>query len=140
MALRLRDRNYRLGSTGPGRRLKRGAGTQDTGHSHSGAAAQMNDQNPVSPSPDEVSSGAPALPEDVLLVVPVRNVVMFPGAVTQVALAREISMRAVQEAVTHGHKLGIVLQKDPSVDEPGPDDLYKIGTTVTVVRYIKAPN
>jgi ATP-dependent Lon protease len=84
----------------------------------------MNDQNPVSPSPDAPSSGAPALPEDVLLVVPVRNVVMFPGAVTQVALAREISMRAAQEAVTHGHKLGIVLQKDPSVDDPGPDDLY----------------
>ncbi len=40
-------------------------------------------------------------------------------------------MRAAQEAVTHGHKLGIVLQKDPSVDEPGPDDLHKIGTTVT---------
>jgi len=100
----------------------------------------MNDPNPVSPNPAEASSATPALPEDVLLVVPVRNVVMFPGAVTQVALAREISMRAVQEAVTHGHKLGIVLQKDPSVDEPGPDDLHKIGTTVTVVRYIKAPN
>ncbi|HVY64353.1 MAG TPA: endopeptidase La [Gammaproteobacteria bacterium] len=82
----------------------------------------------------------PALPADVLLIVPVRNVVMFPGAVTQVALGRDISMRAAQEAVTHGHKLGIVLQKDPGVDEPGPDDLYKIGTTVSVVRYIKAPN
>ena len=65
------------------------------------------------------------LPADVLLVVPVRNVVMFPGAVTQVALGRDISMRAAQEAVQHGHKLGIVLQKDPSVDDPGPDDLYK---------------
>ena len=100
----------------------------------------MNDQNPVSPNPDAASPGTPTLPEDVLLIVPVRNVVMFPGAVTQVALAREVSMRAVQEAVEHGHKLGIVLQKDPSVDAPGPDDLYRIGTTVTVVRYIKAPN
>jgi len=82
----------------------------------------------------------PALPADVLLIVPVRNVVMFPGAVTQVALGRDISMRAVQEAVQHGYKLGIVLQKDPSVDVPGPDDLHKIGTTVSVVRYIRAPN
>ncbi len=65
---------------------------------------------------------------------------MFPGAVTQVALGRDVSMRAVQEAVQHGYKLGIVLQKDPSVDVPGPDDLYKIGTTVSVVRYIRAPN
>jgi ATP-dependent Lon protease len=82
----------------------------------------------------------PSIPEDVLLIVPVRNLVMFPGAVTQVALGRDISMKAAQEAVQHGHKLGILLQRDPAVDEPGPDDLYKIGTTVTVVRYIKAPN
>ena len=81
-----------------------------------------------------------SLPADVLLIVPVRNVVVFPGAVTQVALARDISIRAAQEAVQHGHKIGIVLQKDPSVDDPTPEDLYKIGTTVTVVRYIKAPN
>ena len=82
----------------------------------------------------------PSLPADVMLIVPVRNVVMFPGAVTQVALGRDISMRAAQEAVTHGYKLGIVLQKDPSVDLPGPEDLHKIGTTVSIVRYIKAPN
>jgi ATP-dependent Lon protease len=81
-----------------------------------------------------------SLPEDVLLIVPVRNVVMFPGAVTTVALGRDISMRAAQEAVQHGHKLGIVLQRDPSIDNPGPDDLHRIGTTVTVVRYLKAPN
>jgi ATP-dependent Lon protease len=91
--------------------------------------------------PEGSSNPSPAnLPEDVLLIVPVRNVVMFPGAVTQVALGRDMSMRAAQEAVQHGHKIGIVLQKDPSVDEPGPNDLHKIGTTVTVVRYIKAPN
>ena len=84
--------------------------------------------------------GPLTLPADVLLVVPVRNIVMFPGAVTQVSLTRDFSMRAAQEAVQHGYKLGIVLQKDPSVDTPGPDDLYRIGTTVSVVRYLKAPN
>ena len=68
-------------------------------------------------------NGPITLPADVLLVVPVRNIVMFPGAVTQVALTRDFSMRAAQEAVQHGYKLGIVLQKDPSVDAPGPDDL-----------------
>ena len=84
--------------------------------------------------------GPMTLPADVLLVVPVRNLVMFPGAVTQVALTRDFSMRAAQEAVQHGYKLGIVLQKDPSVDTPAPEDLYRIGTTVSVVRYLKAPN
>ena len=84
--------------------------------------------------------GPVTLPADVLLVIPVRNVVMFPGAVTQITLTREISMRAAQEAAQHGYKLGLVLQKDPSVDGPGPDDLHKIGTTVSVVRFIRAPN
>jgi ATP-dependent Lon protease len=100
----------------------------------------MYDENENQAPPDGGSPGPASLPEDVLLIVPVRNVVMFPGAVTQVALGRDMSMRAAQEAVQHGHKIGIVLQKDPSVDEPGPEDLHKIGTTVTIVRYIKAPN
>jgi ATP-dependent Lon protease len=86
------------------------------------------------------AKGPVALPADVLLVVPVRNVVIFPGAVTQVTLTRELSMRAAHEAVQHGYKLGLVLQHDPRLDTPGPDDLHKIGTTVTVVRYIRAPN
>ena len=85
-------------------------------------------------------NGPLSLPADVLLVVPMRNIVLFPGAVTQVTLTRDFSMRAAQEAVQHGYKLGLVLQKDPSIDAPGPEDLYKIGTTVTVVRYLKAPN
>ena len=97
----------------------------------------MNDETREHEAPNEPT--ATSLPEDVLLVVPVRNLVMFPGAVTTVSLGRDISMRAAQEAVQHGHKLGIVLQKDPSVDEPGPDDLYDIGTTVTVVRYLRQP-
>jgi ATP-dependent Lon protease len=107
---------------------------------HSGDNIEMNakDEDQIPEGGNE--PGPATLPEDVLLIVPVRNVVMFPGAVSQVALGRDMSMRAAQEAVQHGHKIGIVLQKDPSVDEPGPEDLHKVGTTVTVVRYIKAPN
>ena len=100
----------------------------------------MYDENDVQLPQATRDAGPVTLPADVLLVVPVRNLVMFPGAVTQVALTRDFSMRAAQEAVQHGYKLGIVLQKDPSVDAPGPDDLYKIGTTVSVVRYLRAPN
>jgi ATP-dependent Lon protease len=80
------------------------------------------------------------VPEDVLLVLPVRNLIVFPGAVTQVALGREISIAAAQEAVKNDRKLGLVLQRDPAVDEPGPEDLYQVGTVVSVVRYITAPN
>ena len=47
-------------------------------------------------------NGPLSLPADVLLVVPMRNIVLFPGAVTQVTLTRDFSMRAAQEAVQHG--------------------------------------
>jgi len=80
------------------------------------------------------------LPDDVLLVLPVRNLVLFPGAVTQIALGREISIAAAQEAVNNERKLGILLQRDPSVDTPVPTDLYGTGTIATVIRYITARN
>jgi ATP-dependent Lon protease len=82
----------------------------------------------------------PEVPDDVLLIVPVRNLVTFPGAVTQVALGREVSIAAAQEAVKSGRKLGILLQHEPSIDEPTPEQLYKVGTIVGVVRYLTAPN
>jgi ATP-dependent Lon protease len=78
--------------------------------------------------------------DDVLVIVPVRNVVVFPGAVAQVTLGRELSVAAAQEAVRNERKLGILLQRDPSVDLPGPEDLYDVGTIVNVVRYITAPS
>ncbi len=80
------------------------------------------------------------LADDVLLVLPVRDLVVFPGAVTQIALGREISISAAREAVSNERKLGILLQKDPAVDEPGPGDLYSVGTLVSAVRLVSAPN
>jgi len=89
---------------------------------------------------DEQPTPESRIPDDVLLVLPVRNLIVFPGAVTQVALGREVSIAAAREAVKSDRKLGLVLQRESSVDEPGPDDLYQVGTVVSVVRYITAPN
>jgi ATP-dependent Lon protease len=89
---------------------------------------------------NEEAQNASRLEDDVLLVLPVRNLVVFPGAVTQVALGRELSIAAAKEAVNNERKLGILLQKDPAVDEPGPDDLHRVGTVVTAVRFLTAPN
>jgi ATP-dependent Lon protease len=80
------------------------------------------------------------VPEDVLLVLPLRNVVVFPGAVTQVALGRDISIAAAREAVNHDRKLGLLLQRDPADDTPDGRDLHEIGTIVSVVRYLTTPN
>ena len=100
----------------------------------------MTERKENSAARDEQPTPESRIPDDVLLVLPVRNLIVFPGAVTQVALGREVSIAAAQEAVKSDRKLGLVLQRDSSVDEPGPDDLYQVGTVVSVVRYITAPN
>jgi ATP-dependent Lon protease len=92
------------------------------------------------PTNASASPPRPDVPEDVLLILPVRNLVVFPGAVTQIALGREISIAAAQEAVRSGRKIGILLQRDPSLDRPAGEDLHTIGTIANVIRYLTAPN
>ncbi len=85
-------------------------------------------------------AAARPLPEDALIILPVRNTVMFPGVVLPLTLGRERSLAAVQEAVRLEHPLGVLLQSKPEVDEPTPDDLHWVGASATVVRYITAPD
>src|SRR5512132_3084268 len=94
------------------------------------------------PSPDAQTPGEAAtraLPDDALIILPVRDVVLFPGLVTPIGIGRERSRAAVQEAVRLQRPIGILLQNAPDVDEPGPGDLHWVGTTASVVRYITSP-
>jgi ATP-dependent Lon protease len=80
------------------------------------------------------------LPQDVLICVPVRNVVLFPGVVFPLTIGRERSRAAAQEAVRLQRPLGVLLQSKPDVDLPGAEDMYRVGTTANVLRYITAPD
>jgi ATP-dependent Lon protease len=80
------------------------------------------------------------LPQDALICVPVRNVVLFPGVVFPLTIGRERSRAAAQEAVRLQRPLGVLLQSKPDVDLPGADDMYRVGTTANVLRYITAPD
>ena len=83
---------------------------------------------------------ARALPDDALIIVPVRNVVLFPGMVYPLTIGRERSRAAAQEAVRLERPLGVLLQSKPETDEPGPNELHWVGTTASVLRYITAPD
>jgi ATP-dependent Lon protease len=85
-------------------------------------------------------AAARPLPDDALIVVPVRNVVLFPGMVFPLTVGRERSRAAVQEAVRLQRPLGVLLQSKPDVEVPGPDDLHWVGTSASVLRYITAPD
>ncbi len=76
------------------------------------------------------------IPEDALILIPMRNAVLFPGMISPVAVGRSSSIAAANEAVRASRKVGFVLQRDPKTDSIGPDDLYWVGTAGEIVRYV----
>jgi ATP-dependent Lon protease len=84
------------------------------------------------------SPGDQPLPADALILLPVRQAVLFPGITLPLSIGRQSSIAAAQEAVRSERMLGVVLQKDASVEQPKPDDLYTVGTTAQILRYVTA--
>src|SRR5215813_1999809 len=80
------------------------------------------------------------IPDDALIIVPVRNIVLFPGVVAPITIARPKSIAAAQQALREQRQIGILLQRNADVDDPAPDDLYRVGTVANIVRYITAPD
>jgi ATP-dependent Lon protease len=76
-----------------------------------------------------------------LPLLPLRDMVVFPHMVAPLFVGRERSIRAVEEALTAGDgTLVVVTQKNPEVEWPGPEDLYSVGTSVTVGRVLRMPD
>ena len=88
----------------------------------------------------DIAREAAALPANALILVPVRNLVLFPTVILPIAVGREQSVAAAQEAMRSERPVGIVLQRNASVDVPGADDLYRVGTQANVLRYLTAPD
>ncbi|MGH6716845.1 MAG: LON peptidase substrate-binding domain-containing protein, partial [Bradyrhizobium sp.] len=86
------------------------------------------------------SSDAARIPEDALIIVPVRDIVLFPGAVAPITIARPKSVAAAQQALREQRPIGILLQRNPDANDPGPDDLYRVCTVANIIRYITAPD
>ena len=82
----------------------------------------------------------PALPPDSMIILPVRQTVLFPGIVLPLAIGRPSSIAAAQEAVRSERALGVLLQTDSAVEEPTPEQLHRIGTVAQVLRYVTAPD
>ncbi len=76
------------------------------------------------------------LPADALILIPTRNVVLFPDVITPIAIGRAVSVAAAHEAVRSERRVGFLLQRDPQTNDVGPDDLYWVGTAGQIVRYI----
>jgi ATP-dependent Lon protease len=83
---------------------------------------------------------ASTLPPDVLPLVAVRNLVLFPGTVLPVTMGRPRSIAAAQAAVRAERPVGVVLQREAEVEDPGPLDLHRTGTVASILRYVTGPD
>jgi len=86
--------------------------------------------------PSATSPRSATLPEDGLIIIPVRNLVLFPGLVAPINIGRERTIAAAQEATRSEIQVGVVLQRDAGSDMPQPGQLHQIGTAASILRYV----
>ena len=77
---------------------------------------------------------------DILPILTLRSSVLFPGSITPITVGRDKSMRLVRDVESANGILGALLQKEPEVEQPGPDDLYRIGTAARILKVLEMPN
>lgn len=94
---------------------------------------------PILSSDDETLTPDGTIP-DVLPILTLRSSVLFPGAITPVSLGREKSMKLVRDASRNGGMVGAVLQKVHSIENPGPEDLYRVGTAASILKILEMPS
>jgi ATP-dependent Lon protease len=88
------------------------------------------------PEPARGPGATRPLPADALVLIPLRNAVLFPGVLSPITVGRASSVAAAQEAVKNELKVGFLLQRDPQTSDVKPSDLYWVGTAGPIVRYI----
>ena len=84
------------------------------------------------------SAAQPSQP-DVMIVVPTRNMVLYPEMVLPLTVGRPSSVAAVQQAVREQRQIVLLLQRDPENGDPKPAGLYRIGTVANILRYMTSP-
>jgi ATP-dependent Lon protease len=73
-------------------------------------------------------------------ILPLRNTVLFPGVVLPITVGRDKSIKAVNDAYKADKLVGVLAQKDSSVEDPAFSDLVKVGTVAKIVKQIKMPD
>src|SRR5262247_4594529 len=75
-----------------------------------------------------------------LPILPVRDTVLFPGAILPLTVGRESSLALVNSLTGEDKLLGVAAQLDPRVEDPAAADLHKVGTLAKVHKTVKMPN
>ena len=78
--------------------------------------------------------------EEIVPVLPLRNMVLFPGVIMPISVAREKSLRLVREQSKNDGLIAVFAQKKKTVDDPKYSDLYKVGTIAKIVKVLDLPD
>jgi ATP-dependent Lon protease len=100
----------------------------------------MSDQDEPIVIDDGSAGDRPVVIPAELPVLPLRDTVLFPNSFMPLAVAREASVRLIDEATTSGRMIGVFTQREASVEEPVQEDLYPIGTATHVHKMFKLPD
>jgi ATP-dependent Lon protease len=88
---------------------------------------------------EELSTDRPLNLPDELPILPLRDTVLFPNSFMPLAVARESSVRLIDEAISGGKLIGVFTQRDATVEEPQQQDLYSLGTASHIHKMYKLP-
>jgi ATP-dependent Lon protease len=78
--------------------------------------------------------------DSMLAVLPLRDIVVFPHMIVPLFVGREKSVQALEHVMQEDKQILLVTQKSPSIDDPGSDDLYSVGTVGTILQLLKLPD
>ena len=93
----------------------------------------------ISDDEDDVDFKKSELPKE-LPILPLRNTVLFPGVILPITVGREKSSKLIQEINKGDRIIGTVAQKDPQVNEPEEEDMYRTGTVAHILKVLEMPD
>jgi len=94
---------------------------------------------PLMSSEDEEEMNNEQTPE-VLPILPLRNTVLFPGVVIPITVGRDKSIRLIKDANKGNKIIGVVAQKDTSIEDPNYDQLNQVGTMALIIKVLQMPD
>ncbi|MEI6020118.1 MAG: endopeptidase La [Bacteroidota bacterium] len=94
---------------------------------------------PLLSAEDEDNMRNESIPE-ILPILPLRNTVLFPGVVIPITVGRDRSIQLIKEANKADKIIGVVAQLTDSTEEPGAEDMYKVGTVAQIIKTLRMPD
>ena len=94
---------------------------------------------PLLSSEDEETMNSESVPE-ALAILPLRNTVLFPGVVIPITVGRDRSIHLIKDAYKADKIIGVVAQKDSTIEDPHIDDLHPIGTVAHIIKMLRMPD